>query len=92
MKKIVVGTDGSPAALDALHWAYDEARLAHAELVVVHSWEYPYPDVSPAEHSVRARMERDAQRSLDDSVADVLARAQHDGVSVRAQQIGRAHV
>lgn len=42
MKKIVVGTDGSMTADDALDWAYDEAKLWGADVYVVHAWAYPY--------------------------------------------------
>jgi nucleotide-binding universal stress UspA family protein len=40
--RIVVGTDGSPAATAAVMWAVDEADRRNAELVVVHAWDYPY--------------------------------------------------
>ena len=39
---LVVGVDGSPAAMAALHWACDEADDRDAELLVVHVWDYPY--------------------------------------------------
>jgi nucleotide-binding universal stress UspA family protein len=39
--KIVVGVDGSPESDAALRLAYDEARVRHGELVVVHAWQYP---------------------------------------------------
>jgi nucleotide-binding universal stress UspA family protein len=42
VSKIVVGVDGSAFSDDALEWAYAQARATHAELVVVHCWEYPY--------------------------------------------------
>lgn len=42
MKKIVVGTDGSMTADDALDWAYDEATRSGADVYVVHAWSYPY--------------------------------------------------
>lgn len=40
--RIVVGTDGSEGADEALQWAIDEADRRDAELVVVHAWDYPY--------------------------------------------------
>ena len=40
--RIVVGTDGSAFSHKAITWAADEANLHGAELVVVHSWEFPY--------------------------------------------------
>jgi nucleotide-binding universal stress UspA family protein len=38
MEKIVVGTDGSPQATQALRWALDEARLHRADVEVVLAW------------------------------------------------------
>lgn len=38
MAKIVVGVDGSEAALDALRWALDEGRLRSATVEVVLAW------------------------------------------------------
>ena len=82
MRKIVVGTDGSPAALDAVSWAYDEARMAHAELVVVHSWEYPYTDGTDGASDFRKKMRQDAAAQLDADAAVLAARASEDGVKV----------
>jgi nucleotide-binding universal stress UspA family protein len=45
IRRVVVGTDGSPAARIAAQWARCEARLWGAELVVVHAWDYPYLDL-----------------------------------------------
>ncbi len=82
MKKIVVGTDGSPAALDAVSWAYDEARMAHAELVVLHSWEYPYTDGTDGASDFRKKMRHDAAAQLDADAAALATRASADGVKV----------
>jgi nucleotide-binding universal stress UspA family protein len=35
---VVVGVDGSPASLEALHWAAYEASLRRTQLIVVHTW------------------------------------------------------
>ncbi|MBB6122040.1 universal stress protein [Nocardiopsis algeriensis] len=43
MKRIVVGVDGSSHARRALSHAIDLAAENDAELVVVHSWQVPYP-------------------------------------------------
>jgi nucleotide-binding universal stress UspA family protein len=43
MDRIVVGVDGSETGRRALGLAYDLAAESGAELVVVHSWEVPYP-------------------------------------------------
>ena len=40
--RVVVGVDGSPAAMAALRWACDEANDQDAELLIVHAWDYPY--------------------------------------------------
>jgi nucleotide-binding universal stress UspA family protein len=40
--RVVVGVDGSDAAQAALAWALEEARLRHATLEVVSTWQYPY--------------------------------------------------
>lgn len=41
-EKVVVGIDGSDAAVAALRWAHEEARLRNADLEVVHAWCLPY--------------------------------------------------
>jgi nucleotide-binding universal stress UspA family protein len=41
MNTIVVGTDGSPGADEALQWAAEEAALRHADLQIVSVYEYP---------------------------------------------------
>jgi nucleotide-binding universal stress UspA family protein len=38
--KVVVGVDGSAESDAALLVAYEEARTRHAELMVVHAWEF----------------------------------------------------
>jgi nucleotide-binding universal stress UspA family protein len=47
MGKIVVGTDGSPGAQQAVGWALGEARLRKAPLHVVHAWMVPLVDALP---------------------------------------------
>ena len=42
-RRIVVGVDGSPASLRALHWAAAEAARRQTGLDVVHAWMTPYP-------------------------------------------------
>ncbi|MBU6201336.1 MAG: universal stress protein [Acidobacteria bacterium] len=41
MSRIVVGTDGSSAAMAAVAWAAGEAAVHGASLEVVHSWSIP---------------------------------------------------
>lgn len=87
MKKIVVGTDGSECAAEALRWAYEEARLAGASLVVLHSWQYPYGDPVSGEEDVRRRMQADASAQLADAVAPVAERAEEDGVTLSTRLV-----
>ncbi len=39
--RIVVGIDGSPASLDALHWAGRQASLTHSALEMIMTWDWP---------------------------------------------------
>jgi hypothetical protein len=82
MKKIVVGIDGSEAARDALRWAYEEARLAGAELVILHCWDYPYSEVADGTEDVRRTMERDATGQLRSASAALVEQATRDGIVV----------
>jgi nucleotide-binding universal stress UspA family protein len=41
-RRIIVGVDGSPAALRALHWAAAEAARRGTGLDVVHAWKWPH--------------------------------------------------
>jgi nucleotide-binding universal stress UspA family protein len=66
--RIVVGTDGSPAAAEAVAWAADEADLRNDELVVVHAWSYPYR-IKSAESDGRDLTRVDAALLLEESVA-----------------------
>lgn len=87
MKKIVVGTDGSECAAEALRWAYEEARLAGASLVVLHSWQYPYGDLVDGERDVRQRMQADASAQLADAVRPMSERAEEDGVALSTRLV-----
>jgi nucleotide-binding universal stress UspA family protein len=40
-KTIVVGVDGSPSSVNALHWAVDQAQLTGSSVHVVATWELP---------------------------------------------------
>jgi nucleotide-binding universal stress UspA family protein len=39
--RIVVGIDGSAASIDALAWAGRQARLTHATLEIIMTWDWP---------------------------------------------------
>jgi nucleotide-binding universal stress UspA family protein len=68
--RIVVGVDGSGAAGRALQWAADEADLHQVELVVVHSWLYPYIGADPSHSQGRDISEVDAACVLEAAVAN----------------------
>jgi nucleotide-binding universal stress UspA family protein len=42
-RRIVVGVDGSPAALDALRWAARFAEMSGARIEAITAWQYPVP-------------------------------------------------
>lgn len=67
-ERVVVGVDGSPAALHALDWAGDEADRQRAELVVVHGWSYPYLEVDASARQGRDLTEVDAACTLERAV------------------------
>jgi nucleotide-binding universal stress UspA family protein len=62
--RVVVGTDGSEHATQAVRWATAEADLHGVALLVVHAWDYPY-DVTPrsGQHA-RELIEHDAKLVL----------------------------
>jgi nucleotide-binding universal stress UspA family protein len=68
MKKIVVGVDGSRGSLHALDWAYEEALVAGAELIVVHGWVYPYVGARTGVSEPRSQMQLDAMEELTTSL------------------------
>ena len=87
MKKIVVGIDGSPSSEEALRWAYDEARRAGAEVVVVHAWSYPYGGHAPRTGGdPREQMKLDALRQLEATI-DSLGGRREGGPSVHARLV-----
>lgn len=55
--RIIAGTDGSESSDAALDWAVGETERRDAELIVVHSWFYPYIEFSTAELHDRARVD-----------------------------------
>jgi nucleotide-binding universal stress UspA family protein len=64
IRHVVVGTDGSPAADEALRWARHEAALWGAKLSVVHAWDYPYLEVG-----MPSQMKADAEAVLTKAAA-----------------------
>ena len=75
--RIVVGVDGSPASLTALHWAAGEAARRHAEILAVRSWHGRRDRLiaSLDRERERARRALDVQRLLDAPALDAARRA-----------------
>jgi len=72
-ERIVVGVDGSPSSHQALRWAARQARLTGASLQVITCWEFPTSlSWLPPNPSDFDALRRDAKRTLEQTVADVL--------------------
>lgn len=81
MDVIVVGVDQSEPAKEALRFAFEEAKLRHAKLRVVHAWQYGtigaaegggfYPvvgaDVREVREAARQALEQTLRKSLPDT-------------------------
>ena len=79
---IVVGVDGSPSSLDALHWAMGHADLTGAGVRAVLAWEYPRlsgvdPLTAHVDWPANARQTLDAalEKTVDVYTADVSSAA-----------------
>jgi nucleotide-binding universal stress UspA family protein len=66
---VVVGIDGSPTSMTALHWAAREAEARKASLRVVHTWQLP-PLAGPPTGELAGLLEEAAQSVLDEAVED----------------------
>jgi nucleotide-binding universal stress UspA family protein len=75
MGKIVVGIDGSPGGLKALHWALAEARIRKCPLLIVHAWSLPLIDALPDPWAIGLQPLGSSE--------DVL----HDHVEIAARQV-----
>ncbi|MDT0330990.1 universal stress protein [Nocardiopsis lambiniae] len=86
LKRIVIGVDGSPNGNRALGLAVDLAAQSEGELVVVHSWEVPYPYDPVALTAAGYRPQEDLfERQSEELVAGLLAEAidqQRDDVDI----------
>jgi len=72
-ERIVVGVDGSPQSRQALRWAARQAKLTGASLQVITCWEFPTAmSWLPPNPSDFEAIQRDAKRTLEQTVADVL--------------------
>ncbi|MGZ4791570.1 MAG: universal stress protein [Ilumatobacteraceae bacterium] len=69
--RIVVGVDGSPASERALQWAAEEADRHEVDLVVVHSWLYPYLAAGATSSPARDLTEVDASCLLESAVESI---------------------
>lgn len=70
--RVVVGVDGSSAALVALRWAVEEAARRDAILQIVQAWEYPYVGevtLLSASGLPSDSIEGDAKEMLEEAVA-----------------------
>jgi nucleotide-binding universal stress UspA family protein len=83
VRRIVVGVDGSPASLRALHWAAAEAARRSTGLDVVHAWKWPHShlltDVFKEPRAVEAQ-----QRKLLHRAVESLAPHEHVPCDVRS--------
>ena len=72
MPRVVVGVDGSPGAVKALHWAAEEAKLRGAELTVVHAWHIPasVAMAAPVTPGGEFQVLEDAASSILDAMAE----------------------
>jgi nucleotide-binding universal stress UspA family protein len=78
--RIVVGVDGSDAALRALDWAVAEAANRGGTVHAVTAWQWTQPELGAA---VRAEHERMARTALDSAVTE--ARHPYPQVSVTTE-------
>jgi nucleotide-binding universal stress UspA family protein len=97
LRKIVVGTDGSPGAQRAVSWALGEARLRKAPLQVVHAWMVPLidalpepwavgaPSLGPSDDDVHDHLEAAARNLLDACVDE--ARSADPGVEIHGELV-----
>ena len=82
--RVVVGVDGSPSSMAALHTAFDTPRPARAELVVVHAWEAKGPeDPTLQTDSSWPAYESDLEQAVSREIAT--SSAEHPAVKVRAR-------
>ncbi len=99
MRTVVVGTDGSEPAEEAVRWAAEEAKARDARLVVVHAWTVPplaynvtslaaIPDPHlyrrTGEEVVKRTLERRDVEALPHGVETLVARGRAQDVIVEA--------
>ena len=83
---ILVGVDGSPASLEALTWAAEEAKIRRAELHVLRVWSLHLGGTSvggtPAPSYAVQDSGKAAKAALEQSIRETLGKA--PGLDVRA--------
>ncbi|HEX8869679.1 MAG TPA: universal stress protein [Lentzea sp.] len=88
---IVVGVDGTPASVQALRWAADEAIVRKCPLHVVHAWNFE-PLVDWDETTVRERL-RQSEMLVDGAVNAALeGRAERPEIEPRSLRGDAAEV
>lgn len=83
--RIVVGVDGSDGSKDALRWAADLARLLHARIDAVATWELPAGVLARALPQSFS-LEPEIQQVLDDSVSAVFGSDRPTGLRLKVLQ------
>ena len=64
MTRIIVGVDGSPESIEALKWAFDEARCRQGSVVALHAWHDVYASGAPYTVAVDPKLYTDAGHRL----------------------------
>ena|ERR1700722_17509832 len=75
-EKIVVGVDGSGHSANALRWAIDEARLRDARVRVIYAFPALVSLAGSTASEYYPQVEKEAERVLDEALADLPADAQ----------------
>lgn len=84
--RVVVGVDGSPSSMAALHTAFGQAAAREAELVVVHSWEAKGPeDPTLQSNSSWPAYESHLEQAVTREIAS--SSAEHPAVKVRHEVV-----
>ena len=70
--RILVGVDGSPASIDAIKWAAEQAQLTGSALVAITSWSIPasYGVAFGGEDAIDWR--QNAEQALDEALGEAL--------------------
>ncbi|WP_431676616.1 universal stress protein [Kitasatospora sp. KL5] len=80
-RRIVVGVDGSPASIDALRWALEQARPQGAVVEALTAWQYPVATGWTVPVEVDQDLAGMARKTLEESIASAAGAV--DPVEVR---------